>query len=169
VLACGVPGLVCLLGAGVAATGTEILKVRYAAGYSEVNVTYTRWTPLTRLAVHEDERGHFVLLDNTSASEIVRSEERVAQMAQELNRGLVYQFMEPPGRVAILAASAGPEVAIAQHHGFTDIDAIDIAPEIGDVVAERYADNPINPYLQPGTNRVLLDGRAACTRRPIST
>ena len=146
---------------GVAATGTEVLSVRFAAGYSEENVIYTRWTPLTRLAIHQGQRGHFMLLDNTSASEIVRSERRRAQLAREPNRGLVYHFMDPPARVAILAASAGPEVAAAQSRGFSDIDAIDIAAEIGDIVSERYADNPVNPYTQPGIHRVAMDGRAA--------
>ncbi|MEQ1505568.1 MAG: hypothetical protein ABMB14_25265, partial [Myxococcota bacterium] len=138
-----------------------LLHVRYAAGYSEENVTYTRWTPLTRLAVHVDKRGHFMLLDNTSASEIVRSEPRRAELANEPNRGLVYQIVEPPGQVAILAASAGPEVAVAQSFGFTGIEAIDIAPEIGDVIASRYADNPVNPFTHGDTRRILLDGRAA--------
>lgn len=150
---------VALLGAAVARDG--VLQVRYAAGYSEDNVTYTRWTPLTRLAIHEDARGHFMLLDNTSASEIVRSDARRKALALEPNRGLVYQLHHPPAKVAILAASAGPEVAVAQSFGFTGIDAIDIAPEIGDVVAERYADNPVNPYATGDTHRILLDGRAA--------
>lgn len=138
-----------------------VYRVRYAAGYSESNVTYVRWTPLTRLAIHEGERGHFMLLDNTSASEIVRSERRRSELAGEPNRGLVYHLHTPPASTAILAASAGPEVAVAQSFGFTNIEAVDIAPEIGDVVAERYPDNPFNPYLHGDTRRVLLDGRAA--------
>jgi hypothetical protein len=156
-----------LLLAGWGALGDGLIGIRYAAGYSEDQVTYVRWTPLTRLAVHEGERGHFMLLDNSSASEIVRSEGRRAQLAQEPNRGLVYQLHEaapegkPPAQVAILAASAGPEVAVAQSFGFRNIESIDIAPEIGDVVAERYPDNPVNPFLHGDTRRIVLDGRAA--------
>lgn len=138
-----------------------VYRVRYAAGYSETEVTYVRWTPLTRLAIHEGKRGHFMLLDNTSASEIVRSEARREMLGREPNRGLVYRLHDPPAQVAVLAASAGPEVAVAQSFGFTNIEAIDIAPEIGDVVAERYPDNEVNPYLHGETRRVLLDGRAA--------
>ncbi len=111
--ATALPLVVCLIATLAAVNGNEILTVRFAAGYSEVNVTYTRWTPLTRLAVHEDKRGHFMLLDNTSASEIARSTERVEELSREVNRALVYKFTDPPGRVAILAASAGPEVALA--------------------------------------------------------
>ncbi len=159
--AVSVPLLVALALTAVAATGTEVLKIRFAAGYSEVNVAHTRWTPLTRLAVHQGQRGHFMVLDNTSASEIVRSADRREALALEPNRGLVYRIVDPPAKVAILAASAGPEVAVAQSFGFTGIEAIDIAPEIGDVVAERYADNPFNPYVNGDTRRVVMDGRAA--------
>ncbi|MBX2797720.1 MAG: hypothetical protein KTR31_08635 [Myxococcales bacterium] len=160
-VACGLPAVLAVALTLVASTGTEVLQIRYAAGYSEDNVTYTRWTPLTRLAVHQGKRGDFMVLDNTSASEIVQTDKRRRILGLEANRGLVYRFVEPPARVAVLAASAGPEVAVAQSQGFTDIDAIDIAPEIGDVVATQYADVAVNPYTQPGTRRVVMDGRAA--------
>ncbi|MCA9495275.1 MAG: hypothetical protein KC621_35345, partial [Myxococcales bacterium] len=52
-------------------------------------------------------------------------------------------------------------VAVAQHYGFTGIEAVDVASEIGDIVAEKYADVEVNPYTHGDTERVLLDGRAA--------
>ncbi|MEQ1566349.1 MAG: hypothetical protein ABMA64_11980 [Myxococcota bacterium] len=145
----------------VAHSTNGLIHIRYAAGYSESNVTYVKWTPLTRLAIHEDERGHYMLLDNTSASEIVRSDERRQELLLEPNRALVYQVHTPPARVAIIGASAGPELSVAQKLGYSGIDAIDIAPELGDTVAERYPDNPVNPYTHADTHRVVLDGRAA--------
>jgi hypothetical protein len=144
----------------VSASGGELLKVRYAAGYSEDQVTYTRWTALTRLSIHEDHRGTYVLLDNTSASHVILSEAERAKKTTELNRSLVYQLHEPGARIAILAASAGPEVAVAQGFGHHHIDAIDIAA-IGELVAERYPDSDINPYVVGETRVVESDGRAA--------
>ncbi len=159
------------MGAGIAATvallialstlaGVEYLKVQFSAGYSEENITYIRWTPLTRLAIHEDKRGKYMLLDNSSASHIILSERERAQKAREPNRSLVYMLHDPPARIAIMAASAGPEVAVAQHLGHTNIDAVDIAA-IGKIVRERYPDNPINPYNQEGVRIIEYDGRAA--------
>ncbi len=144
----------------VSASGTELLTVRYAAGYSEENVTYQRWTALTRLSIHEDHRGAYVLLDNTSASHVILTEEERAKKARELNRALVHQLYEPGARIAILAASAGPEVAVAQHFGHSEIDAIDIA-SIGQLVAERYPESEINPFVVGNTRDVVSDGRAA--------
>lgn len=161
----GAAGLMGLLSVGAlvsSAVSGEVLEVKFAAGYSERNVTYVQWTPLTRLSIHKDDkRGDFMLLDNTSASEIFRSEARRAKVAEEINRALVFHLYEPPARVAILAASAGPEVAVAQSRGFTGIDAIDIAGEIFDIVAEQYPDSPVNPYTHGDTHRVKSDGRAA--------
>jgi len=144
----------------VSGSGVELLKVRYAAGYSEDQVTYTRWTALTRLSIHEDRRGTYVLLDNTSASKVVLEQREVDALLKELNRSLVYQLHDPGARIAVLAASAGPEVAVAQHFGHHHIDAIDIAA-IGELVAERYPDSPVNPYIVGDTRIVESDGRAA--------
>jgi len=144
----------------VSGSGVELLKVRYAAGYSEEQVTYTRWTALTRLSIHEDHRGTYVLLDNTSASHVILSEKERSKKAREVNRSLVYRLHEPGARIAILAASAGPEVAVAQSFGHHSIDAIDIAA-IGDLVAELYPDSEYNPYVVGNTRVIESDGRAA--------
>ena len=161
-----VAGIVCgasLLATLVAIKG-DLLQIREAAGYSDQKVVYTRWTPLTRLAIHRDQRGDYMLLDNTSASEILQDEERRAKVALEPTRAIVYHLFDPPAHIAIMAASAGPEVAVAQSLGFSGIDAIDIAGEIFDVVADRYPDDPVNPYLQGDTHRINADGRAAILR-----
>ncbi len=144
----------------VSASGGELMKVRYAAGYSEEQVSYTRWTALTRLSIHEDHRGTYVLLDNTSASHVILTEQERKHKALELNRSLVYRMHQPGARIAILAASAGPEVAVAQSYGHHGIDAIDIAA-IGELVAERYPDSEINPYVVGDTRVIESDGRAA--------
>lgn len=149
--------------AGLSISGTDVLKVRYSAGYAEENVTYSLWTPLTRLSIHEDDkRGAYMLLDNSSASEIVTQPTRREKLAkQAANRAAVFQLHAPGARIAILAASAGPEVAVAQYYGHTGIEAIDIAGEIFDIVADRYGDSPVNPFTQGDTVRVNSDGRAA--------
>ena len=166
-LAAGALGLASLLGlsVGIVQPGgrAEALKVRYAAGYDERNISYTEWTPLTRVSVHEGSRGVHMLLDNTSASQVFRSARERDHLRRHANRSLVYGLHkgEEGCRVAILAASAGPEVSIAQAYGWSQIDAIDIAGGVMHTVAERFADLPINPYTKPGVRMVESDGRAA--------
>ncbi len=152
--------VICGLVSSVTLTGTEILKVQYSAGYSEENISHVKWTPITRLAVHDGKRGTHLLLDNSSASQVIRTEKERKKISKEIIRSLVYQFHTPPARVAILAASAGPEVAVAQARGFENIHAIDIA-RTGDLVAEQFPDAPVNPYVIGNTQRLHYDGRAA--------
>jgi len=147
----------------------ELLSVKYTAGYSDENVEYTRWTPLTRIAVHtDDKRGTYMLLDNTSASEVFLEARSSRRVRRYVNRGLVHDLhKDDPAkqaddhRVAILAASAGGEVAIAQLEGWTNIDAIDIAGDIMEIVGDRWPDNDYNPYTKAGVVPVVSDGRAA--------
>ncbi|MCP4677462.1 MAG: hypothetical protein GY854_18505 [Deltaproteobacteria bacterium] len=146
----------------VALTGNELLRVKYAAGYSENQIVYNKWTPLTRISIHKGKkRGDLIVLDNTSASEVCQNKKHIKRLAKEINRSLIYELHDPSARVAILAASAGPEVAVAQQKGFRDIDAIDIAGDIFSIVKERYADIPVNPYRKPGVRTLTSDGRAA--------
>ncbi len=164
------------VGSAVGGGGGSLLPVREAAGYSERDVVYTRWTPLVRLAVWEQAGETKILLDNTSASEVVKTAADRDRMVDHAARSLVFRLGGQPdgasggasdnaaARVAILAASAGPEVAAAQALGFSDIDAIDIASEIFSLVATRFPDAPANPFLQPGVRHVHSDGRAAILR-----
>ncbi len=144
---------------------SEVLTVKYTAGYSDENVDYALWTPLTRIAVHTDEkRGTYMLLDNTSASEVFLDGSAAPRVRRLVNRGLVHDLHksdQKDARVAILAASAGGEVAIAQAEGWTHIDAIDIAGDIMHIVADRWPDNAHNPYARDGVVPIASDGRAA--------
>ncbi len=159
----GAAGLVCA-GLVVASGMGDVLRIRQAAGFAEDEVVYTQWTPLTRLSVLERPGHAYVLLDNASASEVMRVPKDVADHTKGAHRSIVWRLVPAPARGAILAASAGPEVAVAQSYGHTQLDAIDIASEIFTIVADRWPDAPVNPYTHGDTRRVHSDGRAAILR-----
>lgn len=163
------PVLVTLASVGLTGVslGTDVLKIRRAAGFAEDEVVATQWTPLTRLSVLQKPDHVYMLLDNTSASEVVRSKEDVAKHAKGANRSIVWQLVHPPAHGAILAASAGPDVAVAQSYGHSHIEAVDIASEIFGIVATRWPDNDVNPYTHGDTVRVHSDGRAAILRSTV--
>jgi hypothetical protein len=160
--------LVGSLGLTVAGLRGDVLHIQHTSGFSEKDVTYTEWTPLVRVAVHETPRKTNMLLDNTSASEVGRDAAAAKRFAAQANRGFVYEVVPPGGRVAILAASAGPEVVVARQAGFTDIEAVDLESALFRVVAERFADAPNNPYADGTVKRVHLDARAAIAGSPHS-
>jgi hypothetical protein len=154
-------------GVGASVSTGELIRIRQAAGYDESAITDIRWTALTRLCLYDAYGKVKLLLDNTSASEVVRTAPDLVELDACQARSIVYRLLaasgKPPAeaRVAVLGASAGPEVAVAQAQGFRDIDAVDIASEGFDLVAEKFPDAPLNPYLQPGIHKVHADGRAA--------
>ncbi len=156
----GVTAVLGLLALGAAAGG-GILHVRYPAGFAEDHVVRERWTPVARLALHDAPGDRRVLLDNSSSSEVILTAEEREAEARALIRALVFRLHDPPGRVAVLAASAGPDVAVAQHFGFESIDAIDVAPDIGDLIASQWPDATHDPLRQPGVRRVFADARSA--------
>jgi hypothetical protein len=115
---------------------------------------------VARVSIAELERGHYITLDNSSASRIPRNADDVRILDGHINRSLVYRLHEPGARVAIMAASAGPEVAVALSHGHSQIDAIDIAGGIHELVVDTYPNETHNPYLSPEVTFKALDGRA---------
>ncbi|MEL6343095.1 MAG: hypothetical protein AAFV53_08160 [Myxococcota bacterium] len=152
-----------LVAGGQALRGQPVLQIQASAGWSEAQVVATRWTPLTRLTVFQQRDNELILLDNATLSSVIQRPQQLDRVTRMANRGLVYQLEIPPGPVAILAASAGPEVVTALHNGFPEVDAIDIEGEIFELVAERYT-TPLNPYRDPRVRRIALDARSAMMR-----
>lgn len=144
---------------------TNVLRIQYAAGWDERHVVAERWTPLARLGLYDGDVDHgipgqYLLLDNGSASLIVTTEEQVATLRRHGNRSLVYELY--PGqerRVAVLAAGAGPEVAVAQAYGHRDITAIDLAPQMFELVRSAFPGK--TPYDRPHVRTLAIDARAA--------
>jgi len=158
--------LVAGLGVALAAVAvpSDLLPVRVSVAWSEEEVVESRWTPLARVAHHRGARGSTILLDNASASVVIDSEARLVEESRIVGRSLVYAIVPPGGRVAVLAAAAGPEVVLTRRAGFFDVDAIDISSAAFDLADRAYGDSPLNPFTDPRTRRIVLDARAAVAR-----
>lgn len=167
----GVPLVLCggaLVGLAVA-TRAPLLPLRHAAGWAEAHVVRSAWTPTARLAIFSGPGGRgidgdYLLLDNGSASLIVTEEAQVAELEGFVSRGLVYALHPTPGRVAILAAGAGPEAAVALRAGQEDILLVDLDAEMFEM-ARAHAPAP-NPLRHPGVSTVAMDARAALRQAP---
>jgi hypothetical protein len=148
-----------------ASLSTNVLRVRHAAGWDEANVIRAWWTPVARLALYAGDADHgiagtYLLLDNGSASLVATEPAQVDELARHGNRSLVYALHEgEQRRVAVMAAGAGPEVAVAQRYGHRDVLAIDLAPEMFQLVRSAYPGQ--TPYDRPGTRTRALDARTA--------
>jgi SAM-dependent methyltransferase len=66
-----------------------------------------------------------------------------------------------PGRVLIVGAGTGTDVALALEHGATSVDAVEIDPRIQQIGAQRH---PNQPYSDPRVHVHINDGRAFLER-----
>lgn len=138
----------------------EYFPIRYAAGYQESSLIYSRWTPISRVGIFKNPftKEESIVLDNGSASPIIQSAEEKQKVASMASRGLVY-FIHPPGKAAIIGAGAGPEVAAAESYGYSDILAIDLVGHVFDVLRQLYTSNPFNPFNNKNFRAASGDGR----------
>lgn len=140
-----------------------LLPIRHAAGWPEGDVFAERWTGTARytLAHNRANRvgdGNWLLVDNGSASGVVTEPWHAKQLAAYPNRGLVHA-LHGPGRVAVPAAGAGPEVAVALMAGHTEVVAVELDRGMVELLDERYPG--AHPLADPRVTMVAMDGRAA--------
>ena len=69
-----------------------------------------------------------------------------------------------PGRVLIIGAGTGSDVAIALSLGATSVDAVEIDPRLQQIGVERH---PEHPYADPRVRVVIDDGRAFLERSDV--
>lgn len=153
----------CAVAIGISASGRDLLQIRYTAGFSEADATYREWTPVARVSIHKNRKRHRdeIVLDTTSSSEVIQTSHRRERMVASADRSLPFWLVKDKrAPVAVIAAAAGGEVAVAQALGFSDVTAIDIVGSYRRIVRERYADVSVNPYRQRGVKFLELDGRA---------
>ena len=84
-----------------------------------------------------------------------------------LSAALPYHVLESP-RVLILGAGGGADVLLARLHGARTIDAVELNPQMVDLVRSDFADFAGNIYASPGTRVHVAEGRsfvAATDRR----
>jgi len=74
-----------------------------------------------------------------------------------LHYGLPYRFKRAPGRVLVVGAGTGNDVAAALRHGATRVDAVEIDPAILDF---GRALHPEAPYSDPRVHAVVNDARS---------
>jgi len=92
------------------ASGHELLKVRYTAGFDESEIVYREWTPVARVAIHKHRtrQRDEIVLDTTSSSVVIDSEARRREMLAYADRTIPFHIVDKRRPVAIIAAAAGP-------------------------------------------------------------
>ena len=123
------------------------LPLRYAPGLS-LNATTE---PPAQLAVFVDGDGPSAI---TSRVEDV---ERLAYLDQQTSAA-VFHLIEPES-VLILGAGTGNDVLQARYHKPTSIDAVELNPQVVELVSDKFSDYTGKLFQQPGINIYFDDAR----------
>lgn len=149
---------VALLGAARVVTFTCALLIAFAVGEAHSNVT---WSPYYRISSQRVDYGGgdigFDVSVNGIPHQVARGVE--GRLQQDPQYRVPYQRLvrEAPGRVLVIGAGTGNDVAVALAEGAERIDAVEIDPKILDLGRELHPDRP---YDDPRVTTHVDDGRA---------
>ncbi|HEY7382013.1 MAG TPA: hypothetical protein VH572_12450 [Gaiella sp.] len=124
----------------------------------------TVWSPYYRITQHIgqlDGKLAVQVVANGVPHQLARDAE--GRLRDEPQYGVAYRRLAPgsPGRVLVIGAGTGTDVAIALHEGAEHVDAVEIDPEILDIGRRRHPDRP---YDDPRVTTYVDDGRAFLER-----
>ncbi|HTG46430.1 MAG TPA: spermidine synthase [Actinomycetota bacterium] len=135
----------------VQALALGAMLVVFAAGTFS---TGTVWSPYYRLQVsHQGDKTAIDANGIPHQTAIVTTGSDYEDIYARLTR--------PPGRVLVVGAGNGNDVAVALEHGAQHVDAVEIDPEIQKIGVEFH---PQHPYQDPRVTRIIADGRAYLER-----
>ena len=122
------------------------------------------WSPYYKVTAHEGT------LDGSRVISVsVNGVPHQSAMDAETKAHLVPAYALPyerrteatPGRVLIVGAGTGTDVALALSRGATSVDAVEIDPRLQQIGAQRH---PNHPYSDPRVHVHINDGRAFLER-----
>ena len=122
------------------------------------------WSPYYKVVTTEHQANGFRVIsvsvngvphqNATDAETKARLEPRYALPYERMSRST-------PGRVLIVGAGTGTDVALALSRGATSVDAVEIDPRLQQIGAQRHPDQP---YQDPRVHVHIDDGRAFLER-----
>jgi hypothetical protein len=131
----------------LAVVDSPMVPLRHAPGLSLNAVT----EPPPQLGIYTDGDGPNALtrFDGTTAP---------LAYLDDLTSALPYHLLPQP-RVLVLGAGAGGDVLQALYHGARSIAAVELNPQLIDLVEKRYGDFSGRPYSAPGVRVHIAEAR----------
>jgi SAM-dependent methyltransferase len=115
----------------------------------------TIWSPYYRLQIGHKDDTTFIDANGVPHQTAVPA-------GSDHDYDLIYQRLATSaGRVLVIGAGNGNDVATALAHGARSVDAVEIDPKLMAIGVEFH---PSNPYQDPRVHRIIDDGRAFLER-----
>ena len=177
-------GLAVLAAVALPAAGLQVHPSAYKDLSQTLNIAGTRVaeersSPLGKITVVESTRIPFrhapgmslnataepppqlgVFVDGNGPLALTRFDGRLAPLAYlgDLTSALPFHVLEQP-RVLVLGAGTGSDVLQALYHGATAIDAVELDPNMIDLVRKRFHDYAGDLYTRPGVHVRAAEAR----------
>jgi SAM-dependent methyltransferase len=122
------------------------------------------WSPYYKVATTQQGTGKLTVVTvsvNGVPHQAIMDAQEKAHL--EPQYAIPYERMTQatPGRVLVVGAGTGNDVALALLHGATSVDAVEIDPRLVQIGRQR---NPDHPYADPRVHVHVNDGRAFLER-----
>lgn len=145
--------------------GTRIIDTRSSPlGY--LTVVESREAPLRHApglsliadTLPPDQLGLFTDADNLTAISASADSPQALGYLDQTTTALPYH-LERPGKVLLIGSGTGSDLLLARYHGVASIDALELNPQVVDLINDRFADYAGPVYRTPGTRLHIAEAR----------
>lgn len=124
----------------------------------EVPLRHVPGLSLTAATLPPRQLGLFTDADNMSAiTAYPANTDELAYLDQTTN-ALAYHLRQP-ARLLVVGSGTGSDLLLARYHHVDSVDALELNPQIIDLMADRYADFAGQAYLNPQTRVHVAEAR----------
>ncbi len=145
--------------------GTEVIETRssplgYLSVVSSETVPFRHAPGLSLIAdnLPPDQLGLFTDADNLSAISAYPASAEAAGYLDQTTSALPYHLRQI-GKLLVIGSGTGSDLLLARYHGVPSIDALELNPQVVELVDQRFADFAGPVYRQPGTRLHIAEAR----------
>lgn len=145
--------------------GTEVIETRSGPlGYlsvvssDEIPLRHAPGLSLVADSLPPDQLGLFYDADNLSAISAWPATADALSYLDQTTAALPYH-LQTPKHLLVIGSGTGSDLLLARYHGVASIDALELNPQVIELVNERFADYAGPVYGQPGTRLHIAEAR----------
>lgn len=143
-------------------------KRAFLTHYERGVIEHSKWSPINKIDVAPFVKGKKrIWIDaGTMQSDLVKAPPDLRKMEPKewIIGAMPYQLVSNKGSAFIIGSAGGFEVLCAISHRFKNIVAVEMDPEICDLVRNRYAEYIGNLFQRKGVHLIVDEGRSVLKR-----
>ncbi len=145
--------------------GTQVIETRssplgYLSVVSSDLVPFRHAPGLSLIAdtLPPDQLGLFTDADNLSAISAAAASTQALGYLDQTTSALPYHLRQI-GSLLVIGSGTGSDLLLARYHSVSSIDALELNPQVVELVDQRFADYAGPVYRQPGTRLHIAEAR----------